>query len=330
MVATKSKEQNNEWFNTQKQWSELFKNWQSPASPEAYQQQWLDMFSQWQNIISTSSLETSSAPAFQEQFTKAGEDFMEMMQGFYQGVGQAKTMEEMTEEWIEKMYNFFSGEINGENNPMSNCNPMGLCTSIPGLGYNREKQDQTTDLYKKFMDYQKKSKIYDIKMAKVNMEALSKFQEYISNPPKDDAPLKSLKKVYGKWVDICEEVYAEYAMSEEYTKLYGETVNSLMAFKTKQNTMLDDMLEQMNMPTRKEVDTMHERMHKIRRENIELKKDIAEIKASLGLKKPKTKAKVKLKTKATKPKPVKKSLKKFAVKKTVKKSPKKILKKGKK
>ena len=120
-------------------------------------------------------------------------------------------------------------------------------------------------------------------MAQVGIEALHKFQEYVQNPPEGDAPLKSLKEVYARWVDVCEDVYAKYAMSEEYTKLYGEVVNALMSFKAQVNHITDEMVGQFNLPTRKEVDSLHERLHEIRRENLALRKAVDELR---GVKRP--------------------------------------------
>jgi hypothetical protein len=75
-------------------------------------------------------------------------------------------------------------------------------------------------------------------------------------------------------VDVCEEVYARFAMSEDYTRLYGEVVNALMAFKKQANLIVDDTVEAFNLPTRKEVDSLHKRMHDLRRENNHLRKAV--------------------------------------------------------
>ena len=39
---------------------------------------------------------------------------------------------------------------------------------------------------------------------------------------------KSLRELYDLWVEVSEEHYAEFAMSEEYQALYGDMVNKLM------------------------------------------------------------------------------------------------------
>lgn len=168
-----------------------------------------------------------------------------------------------------------------------NFDPFGFYASLPGIGYTREKQDAWNLLYKLYHEFEQQTRKYNAAMAQVGIEAVQKFQEYVANPPADAAPLTSLKEVYAKWVDVCEDVYARYATSDEYTKLYGEVVNALMAFKGQMNTLTDDIADQFNLPTRSEVDSLHQRLHALRRENIELRKAIDEIR---GVKSPKAKA----------------------------------------
>lgn len=168
-----------------------------------------------------------------------------------------------------------------------NFDPFGFYASLPGIGYTREKQDSWNLLYKLWTEFDAQTRKYNAAMAQVGIEAVQKFQEYVANPPAEAPALTSLKEVYAKWVDVCEDVYARYAMSEEYTKLYGEVVNALMAFKGQVNVLTDDIADQFNLPTRTEVDSLHQRLHALRRENIELRKAIDEIR---GVKKPKSHA----------------------------------------
>lgn len=289
-----------DWFATQQKywddWMEqqrLFLNGGAPSSL-GFQEPWAAFFKSWQNAVGSNTTQTSDTAAFQQYFTKAGESYMGMLQQFYQGTGQAKPAHEMANEWINNLQKFYTGAAQTGKDPFTAMDPFNFMASMPGIGYTREKQEQLNHLYQQWSDYEAKSREYTAAMAKVGLEAVQKFQEYLTNPPQDAAPLKSLKEIYAKWVDVCEDIYAKFAMSEEYTELYGEVVNALMAFKKKQGEVVDDLLDQMNVPTRKEVDSLHERLHALRRE-------VAELKSALKKDKPaaapaqKTKAKGKKK-----------------------------------
>jgi len=67
-------------------------------------------------------------------------------------------------------------------------------------------------------------------------------------------------------VDCCEEVYAEYVMTDKYVKVHGDMVNSLMAVKQQGRKMMDDTMGSLNMPTRREIDTIHQRVQQLRRD----------------------------------------------------------------
>jgi len=173
----------------------------------------------------------------------------------------------------------------GNAQAFQNFDPFGFYASLPGIGYTREKQEELNHLYQRWVEFDSQTRKYNAAMAQVGLEALHKFQEYLANPPKDAESLKSLKEVYAKWVDVCEDVYAKYAMSDDYTKLYGEVVNALMKFKAQMNHITDEAVAQLNLPTRKEVDSLHERVHALRRDNIELRKALDELR---GVKRPAT------------------------------------------
>ncbi|MCK5518656.1 MAG: hypothetical protein KAI61_04510 [Alphaproteobacteria bacterium] len=317
----------NDWLRTQQHHWDAWLEQQHKAFCEQGQmsqcfqgvEPWADLFKEWQNALS-SGQNVPDVAMFQQQFTRAGEMFLNMMQRFSQATGQAKPVNQTMMEWADSLQKFFSGAFasntrsfdaaegqrvfmdtltrsgqmwssilqsgSAGNDPFSSCDPLGFFASMPGVGYSREKQEQLSQLYMQWGEYQRKSRAYDAGMSRIGMEAVQHFQDFLINPPEGHDPLTSLKGVYAKWTDVCEEIYAKYAMSDEYVARYGEVVNALMAFKKKQNELADDMMEQFNLPTRKELDSLHERFHALRRDNLQLRKDVAELKAMLvGMKK---------------------------------------------
>jgi len=287
MVSATSTQQHKDWFGPQQQywnaWFEqqrkFFGGQSQPPSDAGFQGPWADFFKEWQNTVSASG-KTSNTETFQQYFTKAGEQYLDMMQQFYLATGQAKPLDQMTKEWTDSLQKFYANafqsnsqpfDMSAGKNPFSAFDPLGSFTAMPGLGYTREKQEQMNQLYNQWVEYQKTSRAYDAGMSRVGLDAVGKFQEYLAHLPPDQEPLTSLKGIYAKWVDVCEDIYGKYAMTDEYTTLYGETVNALMAFKKQQNKMTDSLMEQLNLPTRQEIDSLHERMHALRREVAELK-----------------------------------------------------------
>jgi len=135
---------------------------------------------------------------------------------------------------------------------LGNYDPFGFFATMPGIGYTREKQEEYAKLYRLWHGFEAGNEEIQRVDGHRCIDATQKFHEYVVAPPQDAPPLTSLKGIYGKWVDICEDVYAKHAMTKEYTTLYGETVNALMAFKKQFNKLADDVMNDLNLPTRKE------------------------------------------------------------------------------
>ncbi len=59
-------------------------------------------------------------------------------------------------------------------------------------------------------------------------------------------------------------------------------VNRLMVLKKHYHDIIDDHLRLLNLPNSREVDTMQQRLQQLRRDNIAMKKELAEIRKLLG------------------------------------------------
>ena len=155
--------------------------------------------------------------------------------------------------------------------------PMGKILSSPGIGYFREPQEKQQKGIQLAIDYQQSNFKFNQAFLQVSTASLQEFQQQLMSLEGGKTP-RTLRELYDLWVNISEEHYAEFAMSEEYQALYGDLVNRLMAYKKYYNEMTEDLLKMMNLPIRSEVDTMQVRLQQLRRENCELKKEIGEIK----------------------------------------------------
>ena len=158
--------------------------------------------------------------------------------------------------------------------------PLGTMLEAPGVGYFREPQAKQQKGLQLGLEYQQANQAFNQAFLRVATESIQGFQARILKVDADSAP-KSLRELYDLWVDISEEHYAEFAMSEEYQELYGDMVNRLMIMKKHYSEIADDTLRAMNLPNTREVDTMQERLQQVRRDNFVLKKEISEIKSML-------------------------------------------------
>jgi class III poly(R)-hydroxyalkanoic acid synthase PhaE subunit len=135
--------------------------------------------------------------------------------------------------------------------------------SVPGVGYTRESQEQYQNLGRLVLEYERTTQNFNAALGRMGLESVNRFRELLTA---QDEPVSSLRDLFNLWVDACEDVFADFSMSDEYAGLYGEMVNALMALKHGGAQLVDEALECMNMPTRREVNTLHKRLQETRRE----------------------------------------------------------------
>jgi polyhydroxyalkanoate synthase subunit PhaE len=146
--------------------------------------------------------------------------------------------------------------------------------AVPAVGYAREVQDQYQRLMRSMLGYLEALEEYNTLFVRLADRSAEHVRKKINevNPPPD-----SLRALYDLWVDACEEVYAEDAMSDEYAAVHGRVVNALVAVKRQYSPLVDGFLEAMNIPTRREIDTMHRRLYQLRRQNHGLRAELERV-----------------------------------------------------
>ncbi|NID15076.1 poly(R)-hydroxyalkanoic acid synthase subunit PhaE [Luteibacter yeojuensis] len=169
--------------------------------------------------------------------------------------------------------------------------------SLPAFGLTREQQEEQQALLKAWIEYMEHYQRYRTLLQGVHERANAALREQA--PPTD---AESMRSVYDRWVNLAEESYAEAALSEEFREVYASLVNAQMRVKLLQQRQVERMAVQAGMPTRKEVDSLGERLQAARRElahmrglAAEVESLKAEVAALRGTKKPAAK-------RATKPK----------------------------
>ena len=159
--------------------------------------------------------------------------------------------------------------------------PLGKVLEAPGIGYFREPQEKQQKGLQLALEYQEANFKFNQAFLRVALESIQGFQNRLLGLEGDKVPT-SLRELYDLWVEISEEHYAEFAMSDEYQALYGDMVNRLMIMRRHYGEIADDFLRTMNLPNTREIDTMQERLQQVRRENFALKQEIKEIKTMLA------------------------------------------------
>jgi class III poly(R)-hydroxyalkanoic acid synthase PhaE subunit len=146
--------------------------------------------------------------------------------------------------------------------------------STPAIGYMREDQEKVQTLIKLNLDYQLALLDYVATCAEIGVKCVEVLQQNLQQRVAEGKPIESLRELYDLWVDSCEQAYGDYVSTDKYVEIYGRLVNSLMTLKQHGHMMVDEVLNAVGMPTRREIRTLVHRMHEVRWEGKALRAEI--------------------------------------------------------
>ena len=138
--------------------------------------------------------------------------------------------------------------------------------SMPPVGYTREWQEQAQEWAQLYLEYGKALQEFGQLLGKVSQRAAELFGQKLTGQLKEGKTLEGLRDAYNLWIDCGEEAYAEVVATPDFPHLQAQMVNALMRLKRHEQAMMDEAMTAMNMPTRREMDTTHQRIHGLRQQ----------------------------------------------------------------
>jgi len=188
--------------------------------------------------------------------------------------------------WTAWQQFFDPAAANNFTNPWTATNPMsgllGALPTMPGLGPDREKLEKLQQLQSLGQGYMtallKFTEQYRDFWPRVIERLKVKIQETVQ--PGNDTPV-SARVLYNLWIDGAEEEYAAITGQDSYQQSYGEMINAMMALRKAGTDLQDDLLQTMNIPTMRELDSLSERLQRTRRENRALRTELSALRAEV-------------------------------------------------
>jgi class III poly(R)-hydroxyalkanoic acid synthase PhaE subunit len=153
--------------------------------------------------------------------------------------------------------------------------------SMPGLGYTREQQEHLQGLARNLLTYHDALRAYKLAFAKTALASLDSVKTRLQDLHANGEKIDSLRGLYDMWVDASEDAYGDFATSDEYQVVYGDLINALMQVRKDINVLAEQHYVLMNIPTRSEINTMQHRQQENRRENRQLRREIAGLRAQV-------------------------------------------------
>jgi class III poly(R)-hydroxyalkanoic acid synthase PhaE subunit len=137
---------------------------------------------------------------------------------------------------------------------------------MPAFGYLREHQEHYQKMAVAFAEFQEATKRYNALIMKSSQRSFEILENKIAERAEPGRQIDSMRALYDLWVDAAEEAYAEVALSDEFRKVYGDVVNSQMRVRSQLQQEVERIGVDLGMPTRTELNSVHKRLHDLRRE----------------------------------------------------------------
>ncbi|MEW8505229.1 MAG: class III poly(R)-hydroxyalkanoic acid synthase subunit PhaE [Candidatus Thiodiazotropha sp.] len=318
---------NEDWMKTQQKywenWSEMSRKAMGLEKPtksplESAMEHW------WQGVAPGTN---DFNQDFMNKMMEQSRSFFRMAESYYLNAGESQNWLDATNRTINDLQKMFSGNLEGifsgaENvgddalhkmmafweMPFDNWQRMVSSLSLvpgdllrnmphndgierflsaPGLGYMREEEGQYKQLMQRVVSYQRALTEYMRFFSNLGMLSANRLREKVQEIVDDGKQIESARGLYDLWVSSSEEVYGEQVMTPEYAKIHGKLVNALMAVKQKLSHLVDETLGGFNMPTRRELRTLQDRLQESRREYKALRAEVELLKEQvMELRKP--------------------------------------------
>lgn len=137
--------------------------------------------------------------------------------------------------------------------------------NVPAFGYAREHQEHLQKTAAAFVEFQEAVKKYNALILKASQRSFEVFEDKLAEREAPGRQIETPRALYDLWVDAAEDAYAQIALSDEFRAVYGEVVNAQMRVRAQVQAEVERINSDLGMPTRTELNSVHKRMHEMRR-----------------------------------------------------------------
>lgn len=152
---------------------------------------------------------------------------------------------------------------------------FGQLLKMPQLGLTRFYQERANRTIETFTHFQRALTEF-VQLLLIPMEkAYIAVQEEIKNAEtQGKGPLKNPKAYYQLWIKAMEENYMVLLKSPEYTEKLGNTTKALHDFRMSRSRLLMDILQDLPIPTNKDMDELYKDLYLLKKRVKELEKKV--------------------------------------------------------
>lgn len=240
----------------------------------------------WMQQAATAQTGSATPMDWQTQLQKMFSDGQQPFAKAFEGIDStaAQGFVQQWQTWLKSMGQGGVSDLKG-------AGPL----NMPAFGLHREQTQQQQALFAAMLESAQQQQRYQSLIMRANVQGLERLQAKLVEPTEPGREVNSMKALYDLWVDAAEEAYAQIALSEEFSEVYGAMVNAQMLERSLQQEQLEQFCRQLGMPTRSDFESLGRRLQELHRaqradapasgggdELAALRAEIAELKKTLA------------------------------------------------
>ena len=132
------------------------------------------------------------------------------------------------------------------------------------IGYFREHLEHAQDLARALDEYRRVATQMANTIAHIHADALEKLAAKVQSHSSAGEVVKDTKRLYNLWIEAGEQSFSQHALGEAFGRLQGELVNAGLRVRVAQQTIAEQFLKSLDLPTRAELNSVHKRLKELR------------------------------------------------------------------
>lgn len=142
----------------------------------------------------------------------------------------------------------------------------------PSLGLNREFINKLRQSLEAWLQLSQSNLRYQMMLTDVWYQAFGELMQELAHPAKAGKTPQNWQQVMNLWSCIFDRIFAEKFQDEEAVEIKGNYINASLKYRQQQQQLMDIFLTLNDLPTRREVDELHQNIYELRKEIKQLKK----------------------------------------------------------
>ncbi len=160
---------------------------------------------------------------------------------------------------------------------------IGKILNSPAFGSNREYIEKQNEFVNTFVQYLTNIGEFSASIYATSFDTVKKVIADFAEMAMTDAQPKTFREFYEYWSKEIDGAYDKLFTTQEFSKLIGHYVDSTMDFKMKLDSVMEDFVKLLPVPTRSEMNSLYKTVDTLKREVRDLKKEIEELKSCSGV-----------------------------------------------